>query len=228
MSKKRLGFLIIIVAELLSACAHQPREPFQLGALNTLPDIAAEFETTVIEPDKQERHYRWYFWRTANRVETQNLHDNTGETWTKSARGEVEYARVFHNEKQIIDYRSSDLKAIGSEPNWAAITTLLNPALAATLMSDGQTKFLGRTGIEYKNNNAENPVTIIWLAADNIPAIIQRVEQGHSFTTRLVAVNTLPHSNTANYRHIDFADIGDKESDPFIQSILPKLKGSHH
>jgi hypothetical protein len=108
-------------------------------------------------------------------VETQNLHDNSGEVWTKSARGEVEYERVFHNEKQIIDYRSSDLKAIGAEPNWAAISTL-NPTPA----------------------------------------------------TRLVAVHSLPHPSTTDYRHIDFADIGDKESDPFIQSILPKLKGSHH
>lgn len=176
MSKKRLGFSIII-AGLLSGCALQPSEPLHISALNALPDIAVEFETTVIDPDKQEHRYHWYFWRTANRVETQNLHDNSGEVWTKSATGEVEYERVFHNEKQIIDYRSSDLKAIGYEPNWAAISTLLNPVLAAT---------------------------------------------------RLVAVHSLPHPNTANYRHIDFADIGDKESDPFIQSILPKLKGSHH
>jgi hypothetical protein len=170
MLKKWLGFSII-----LSACVHQPSEPLQIGALNALPDIAVEYETTVIEPDKQEHRYRWYFWRTANRVETQNLYDNTGEVWTKSATGDVEYERVFHNEKQIIDYRSSDLKAIGYEPNWAAISTL-HPTPA----------------------------------------------------TRLVAVNSLPHPSTADYHHIDFADIGDKESDSFIQSILPKLKGNHH
>jgi hypothetical protein len=227
MSKKWLRFSIIF-AGLLIACAHQSSEPLHIDALNALPDIAVEFETMVIESDKQEHRYRWYFWRTANRVETQNLHDNTGETWTKSARGEVEYERVFHHEKQVIDYRSSDLKAIGAEPNWAAITTLLNPALAATLLSVGQTEVLGRAGIEYKNNNPENPVDLIWWVDDKVPAVIQRVDQGNSLTTRLVAVHLLPPPSTTNYRHIDFADIGDKESDPFIQSILPKLKGSHH
>ena len=227
MSKKRLKFSVIF-AVVLSACTHQPNAPLHIGALNTLPDVAAEFETTVIESDKQEHRYRWYFWRTANRVETQNLHDNSGEVWTKSATGEVEYERVFHNEKQIINYRSSDLNAIGAEPNWTAITTLLNSAQVATLMSDGQTEILGRAGIEYKNNNAEHPLNLVWLADDKIPALIQRVEQGHPLITRLVAVHLLPHQSTVNYRHIDFADIGDKESDPFIQSILPKLKGSHH
>ncbi len=227
MSKKRLRFSIIF-AVILSACTHQPNAPLHISALNTLPDVAVEFETTVIESDKQEHRYRWYFWRTANRVETQNLHDNSGEVWTKSATGEVEYERVFHNEKQIINYRSSDLNAIGAEPNWTAITTLLNPAQVATLMSDGQTEILGRAGIEYKNNNAEHPLNLVWLVDDKIPALIQRVEQEHPLITRLVAVHLLSHQSTVNYRHIDFADIGDKESDPFIQSILPKLKGSHH
>ncbi|MDD5227886.1 MAG: hypothetical protein PHN45_01895 [Methylococcales bacterium] len=214
MSKKWLWFSIIFAG--LSACAHQTSEPLYIGESNSLPDIAVEFETTVIEPTQQERHYRWYFWRTVNRVETQNLRDNSGEVWTKSVTGDVEYARVFHNEKQMIDYRSSDLNAIGTEPNWAGITLLLNPAIAKTLMSDGQTEIFGRTGIEYKNNNVENPVDIIWLADEKVPAMIQRVEHGHTLVTRIVTLYSLEksallHQSTANYRHIDFADIGDKE-----------------
>jgi hypothetical protein len=195
-----IGFIV-----LLTACAHSKNEPLKINALNDLPDVAIEFETTVVEANEKALLHRWKFWRNQNRIETHNLSDNSGEIWTKSANGKIEYERVFHDQKQIINYRDSDLAAIGEYPNWLAMATLLTPA-------------------EAQNPNSE----ITWLPESQIPALIQRHENGHSIITKLVNLKTDAPLKTSDYRHIDFADLGDKESDPFIQSILPKLKGGHH
>jgi hypothetical protein len=198
-------FFLISATVLLTACAHLQTEPLKINALNDLPDVAIEFETTVIEADEKEQLHRWKFWRNKNRIETHNLSDNSGEIWTKSPTGKIEYERIFHDQKQIIDYRDSDLAAIGETPNWLAIATLLTPA-------------------EAQNPDSE----ITWLPESQIPAQIQRHENGHLITTKIVNLKTDAPLKTSDYRHIDFADIGDKESDPFIQSIFPKLKGGHH
>ena len=82
MSNKLPLFSGALLALLLSACAHPPGKPLQVQTLEALPALAAEFETTVIETgvhgDGQERRYQWRFWRAADRVETRNLQDNTG------------------------------------------------------------------------------------------------------------------------------------------------------
>ncbi len=198
-------FFLISITLFLIACVHSQTEPLKINALNDLPDVAIEFETTIIKADEKTQRHRWKFWRTQNRIETHNLSDNSGEIWTKSPNGVIEYERVFHNQKQIIDYRDSDLASIGENPNWLAMATLLTPA-------------------ETQNPKSE----ITWLPESQIPAQIQRHENGYLITTKIVNLKTNAPLKTSDYRHIDFADIGDKESDPFIQSILPKLKGEHH
>lgn len=198
-------FFLMSFIVFLTACAHTQIEPLKINALNDLPDVAIEFETTVIEADEKAQLHRWKFWRNQSRIETHNLSDNSGEIWTKSPNGRIEYERVFHDQKQIIDYRDSDLAAIRETPNWLAMATLLTPA-------------------EALNTNSE----ITWLPENQIPTLIHRHENGHSIITKMVNLKTDAPLKTSDYRHIDFADIGDKESDPFIQSILPKLKGGHH
>lgn len=215
---------LIGFSTLLSACTHFQSEPLKINALNTLPDVAIEFETTVAETNQPEKQHRWKFWRNQNRIETHNLSDNSGEIWTKSANGKIEYERVFHNQKQIIDYRDSDLAAIGESPNWLAMATLLNPMMVATLLSDNQENAFEQTAIHYKNNDLE----MTWLTQSQIPALIKRSENGHLLTTKIINMKANVPLKTNYYNHIDFADIGDKESDPFVKSILPKLKGSHN
>jgi hypothetical protein len=197
------GLLISFIL-ILTACAHSQHEPLKINAVNDLPDVAIEFETTVVEANEKVQLHRWKFWRNQNRIETHNLSDNSGEIWIKSVNGKIEYERVFHDQKQIIDYRDSDLASIGENPNWLAMATLLTPS-------------------EALDTNSE----IIWLSESQIPGLIQRYENRHSITTKMVNLKADAPLKTSDYRHIDFADIGDKESDPFIKSILPKLRGGH-
>ncbi|MDZ4151299.1 hypothetical protein, partial [Methylicorpusculum sp.] len=120
-----LKIMLWVPVLLLSACAQQPGKPLQIQRLEQLPALAAEFET-IVESDDGQQRYQWRFWRTAKRVETHNLQDNTGEIWTKSTDGKIAYERVFHDQKQVIEYTPGDLNAIGAVPDWSAIATLLN------------------------------------------------------------------------------------------------------
>ena len=126
-----------------------------------------------------------------------------------------------------------DLKAIGIEPDWPAITTLLNQAMIAPLRADSHEDFQGRSAIHYQSIDPDNPMEIIWLEHDQLPVLIKRQEYGHTVITRLTAIYPLarspwPYQRSGDYRYTDFSDIGDKENDPFIKSILPKIKGGHN
>lgn len=234
---KKLPLFPLILLVLLSACTHQPAKPLQIQTLDQLPPLAAEFETTVIESevhdgDPQQHSHQWRFWRAADRVETHNLQDNSGEIWAKSADGTVTYQRLFHDQQQVIDYLPGDLKAIGTEPDWSAIATLLNPAMIAPMLADGHEDILGHPAIQYRSNDPDNPLEITWLEHEQLPAMIKRKEHGHIVITRLTAIYPLAQSpwtyqRSSDYRYTDFADIGDKENDPFIKSILHKIRGGH-
>ncbi|MDD5579168.1 MAG: hypothetical protein PHY16_07820 [Methylobacter sp.] len=157
MSNKLPLFTIIFIL-LLSACALQSSKPLQIQGLNHLPALAAEFETIIIEDDDDSRQHshQWRFWRTANRAETHNLQDNSGEIWTKSADGTITYQRVFHNQQQVIDYVPGDLKTIGSQPGWQAIATLLSQAMIAPLLADDREDILNRSAIHFQS---KTPIT---------------------------------------------------------------------
>lgn len=217
---------------LLSACAQQPGKPLQIQALEQLPALAAEFES-IVESDDGQQRYQWRFWRTAKRVETHNLQDNSGEIWTKSADGKIAYERVFHQQQQVIEYTPGDLNAIGAVPDWSAIATLLNQPMTAGLVEDDHEQVLGRSASHYQSNNGNIPLEVTWLDREQLPALIKRSDHGHTITTRAIGIYPLaespwPYQRSTNYRYTDFADIGDKESDPFIQSIQHKLKGGHN
>ena len=220
---------------LLTACTQQAVKPLQIQSQQPLPALAVEYETSVItldDADQLPQTYRWRFYRAAHRVETHNLHDNSGEIWSRFADGSLGYQRVFHTQQEIIDYVPGDLKAIGITIDWPALNTLLEPGETESLISDSREEFLGRPAVHYKNSDLTKPIEIIWLEQEQLPALIQRTARGHTFISRIIAIHSLPQApwlppDSSNYRVTDFADLGDKENDVFINQILPKLKGSH-
>lgn len=234
----KLPLIFGLLFLLLQGCAQQPATPLQIEGIAQLPALAAEFETTVVEADAHEHSetpapHIWRFWRGPKFVETLDLNDQSGDSWTKAADGTISYQSLFHDQKQLIDYVPGDLKAIGSELDWSALATLLNSAMIAPLRADGTEQVLGRTAIHYQSNDPAKPIEVLWLVQEQLPAMIKYTDNGHIVTTRLTAIYPLaqspwPYQRAADYRSTDFADLGDKEGDPFIKSIQHKLKGGHN
>jgi len=223
--------LVLFSILLVNACTHQPGPSLQIQTGEQLPELAAEFETVITASDGNEnvqiQRYRWRFWRAAKRIETRNLGDNSGEVWEKSANGDIAYTQVFHDQKQAIDYLPGDLSAIGAELDWTALATLVNKGMLSGLVADDQENVLGHVARHYQRNDPEKPLEITWLEDEQIPAMIKRTEQGHTLITRMTAVYSLtqaswPYNRATEYRHTDFADLGDKENDPIIQSVAQK------
>jgi hypothetical protein len=161
-----------------------------------------------------------------------NPQDNSSEEWTRLANGQVEYSMIFHDDKQTIDYNAVDLGMIGETPNWTKTTLLFSPEMMATLVSDSDETLFNQTAIHYKSNLPNTVFEVTWLTQMQVPAMIKREVNGQVITTKIVSLEPAVKSMLSNpeasaYDHNVFADIGDKESDPFIKSVMHKLKGSH-
>lgn len=227
--------LLLSLLVVVTGCTQQAAIPLQIQASAQLPAIAAEFSTTITESDHdtaQEEHV-WRFWRGAHFIENLNLQDQSGENWSLSTDGTITYQRLFHSQQQLIDYLPGDLKAIGTEPNWQALGTLLSPAMVATLLADGQKQVLGRTAIHYHSTDPNQDLEVLWLEQEQLPALLKYNDHGHTFVTRLTALYPLAQSpwtyqRASSYRSTDFSDLGDKENDPFVKSIQHKIKGAHN
>lgn len=235
MSKTAKGLLPSLFL-LLSACAHQANIPPQIQTQSTLPEIAAEFETTITPANRQEdgqaHTYRWRFWRSAKRVETHNLQDNSGEVWMKSPDTKISYERLFHDQKQVIEYMPGDLAAIGYATDWLAISTLLDQAMKAQLTAADNEEILGKPAWHYQSHDPEQSLAVAWMPNEQLPGLIKHTEQGNTVVTKIIALYPLaqspwPYQRSGNYRYTDFADLGDKENDPFIKSIQHKIKAGH-
>lgn len=223
---------------LLVACAQDPVKPLSMPITinQPLPPLAVEFETVVdqtgADGEIYQSSHRWRFWRDQDYVETHNLADDSGEVWRKAENGEIGYQRLFHDQQQLIDYQPGDLRALGAVPDWNAVTSLLNPAALAELRGGDAVKILDLDAQRYRGQLHGQALKVVWLPTQQLPALIETKQPGQRIVTRIQAIFTLAHSpwpyrRANDYGVIDFADIGDKESDPFIKSILPRLKGSH-
>jgi hypothetical protein len=223
---------------LLVACAQDPVKPvaMQIAITQPLPPLAVEFETVVDQTSADGEIYqsshRWRFWRDHNYVETLNLDDDSGEVWRKAENGDIGYQRLFHDQQQLIDYLPGDLHALDAVPDWNAVTSLLNPAALAALRGGDAVKILDLDAQRYSGQLHGQALKVLWLPTQQLPALIETRQPGQRIVTRLQAIFALPRSpwpyrRASAYGVVDFADIGDKENDPFIKSILPRLKGSN-
>lgn len=235
---KKFLLFSVYLSLIVGGCSPIIVQPIPFQSELSLPDVAGEFETTVIQEQsaqtsKPTQTYRWRFYRTAQRIETHIVHDQTGEIWLRSKEGNISYQRVFHKEQHVVDYLPGDLKAIGASPDWMAIATLIDANWVSSLISDGQTISFEQPAIHYTHSITENPVEVLWLEQAKLPAMIQKNKNGHLLITRLLALYPWQHSpwlapDSSNYLCIDFSDLGDKENDAVINSILPKIHGLHH
>lgn len=207
----------------------------QLRLNQPLPALAAEFETVVYQTQTdgiiQQSHHRWRLWRDLGYIETHNLDDDSGEVWCKTETGEIGYQRLFHSQQQLIDYLPGDLKALQETPNWTALSSLLNPAMVEGLHGGEAVEIADLPALRYQS--LDQTLQVWWLTQQQLPGLIDIRQPNQRILTRIQAVYALPQApwpyrRARHYTSTDFADLGDRESDTFIQSILPRLKGSHH
>lgn len=146
------------------------------------------------------------------------------EAWHKNG----EYVRYFPAEKRSISYRRGDLLALNIASDIDRQFHLIAPHTLAQLSlvdsSQGQCYAQQQYRNAHNKNEAEPLVSIDWLPQLSLPKslTINTGDQRISYQlTTLKAINGDSFNRLiADYQDLDFADVGDSESDPFIAKMI--------
>ncbi|AYH43009.1 hypothetical protein [Azoarcus sp. DN11] len=170
----------------------------------------------------------WYLWRDGNAIETANAGSGRGEIWERQGEQTYGYSRIFHHERKIVEYAPGELKTRNVEPDWEQLGSIISPRQLALLKRvEGKTLF-GQKAVRYRGRLNGEKVDLWWLEQARLPALLHRTEGGRRVTLRLkeleaVSPATWPRvdaSTVSGYGHIDAADFGDMETDPFVARVL--------
>lgn len=215
-------------ALVVAACTERPVPEVDLAA--EPPSVAAEYRTKVEHAGEVQRSV-WRFWREADRVVSENLDDRTGEQWQRDGRT-LFHRRVFHEDRQGIEFQADDLRMFEALPAWSKQTLLVDPELLAQLPS---TRAGWRVGYPYRRY-AGRVGDVDWditLRVDlMLPTVIERSQRDVRQRTELLEAFALADAPwrptpTDGYRILDFADLGDHERDPFVIKVQKYLGVGH-
>lgn len=213
---------ILLAASLLAAAAGHGR------AGNDFPPLAASFRETSSNGHTAPRSFEWYLTREANRVEIGR--GGYVEVWERDDRGAVSWRRVFHDYRKVITYTPAELDAQGRALPWETVNSVIDARqLLEQLKPVEKTRFLDRAATRYAGQVGNIEVEVVWLETEQLPGRVVRRDRMHVYY--LLMLQELrsepalgwPRSDPARaeaYEHIDGADLGDREYDPFVQKVL--------
>lgn len=190
--------------------------------------IACRFEShrTLAGATEPTATREWYFWRQPNQVETREVTGAAGQIWELSPKGQISYQRIFHTARRVIEYSSGELRSVKDYSEWRKITSLLDPfQLGAALTGGEKIEAQGRQVLRNVGQMDGEIWEVLWLAQEQIPLRVRRESKMYTEVMQLKEVYPLAQApwarnETAGYEVIDYADLGDKESDPFVRALL--------
>jgi hypothetical protein len=143
---------------------------------------------------------------------------------------------LFHAERVALEYSPGDLAASSQQAPWEAISSIIDPKqLGKTLKLKGREHRNGLAVEHYAGHYGDTTTALDWMPALQLPARIAKTSKAGVEALVLVqcspllsaAVQPISPAALAGYRHLDYSDLGDMESDPLVQRIL-SLSGEKH
>lgn len=199
--------------------------------------IETSSEQKLAGTDVGHRTTPWYFWRSETRVETRDAQGENGEVWETNPRGQISYTKLFHPDEKAIGYTPGDLRALAINVDWNQIKSIIDPALLGThLKRSGEQTVNGQRAERYAGTMDGVTTEVLWLPEMKLPARIEKTRGGVTVSLRMAECKPLvsaPWMMTSeprmqSYQHLDYADLGDMENDPFVKSVVGHNEGSHH
>lgn len=178
----------------------------------------------------------WYLFRATDRVESFDDASQQSQIWEKDQNGLVSEMRVFHAEKLVLEVSNGDLLVSGHLPKWATVWSMVDPDALSKNFKRTELKTVQGVSLERFEGLVDGVETRIeWLKTAVIPVTLKRASEKGIDEVRLVScsspgqglVQPTSDQQLLDYRHIDFSDLGDMESDPQVQRIA-KLLGHGH
>jgi hypothetical protein len=198
------------------------------GAQSILSPSIAHYEVS-----HEARTERLDMVRTADRIEHRYLTRGVSEVWSRTPRGELEHWKVFHQPKRSVHYTAGDLRTIEAEPSWEQLATLIHPAERLKLKTKGTRRVGAGTATVLEGELAHQRARVLWNASTGWAQEVALGAGHHRKKYRLLAAEACSPATCAPFdassvREIEFADLGDMETDPFVRTFLATFAGHAH
>jgi hypothetical protein len=197
-------------------------------AQGALPLSIAHYEVT-----HDGRSERLDVVRTSDRIEHRYLKRGITEVWSRDPRGELSHWKVFHQPKRSVHYTAGDLRTIEAEPLWEQLATLLKPGERAKLKTKGSKRTPHGPAILLEGQLDHQKARVLWNEREGWAEEIAWVSGNARKTYRLLSNEPCTPTVCASVdmrdvREIEFADLGDMETDPFVHRFLATFGGDEH
>ena len=237
----RIAFPIMVA--IVSLCGDVFAAGNQTNPNDTFPAIACRYESSqqiLASPHDTQSPATptsSYLWRESDRVETRDEGGETGALWERSNAGVIFFRKLYHQAHKAIEYYPDDLRAAGNNLSWDAIASTFDPKLlGSALKRVANENYLGREAERYRGEVDGVVMEVVWLTQERIPAMVTKTAANRVDTLRLAEIwpiEKAPWMRSTSvlleqYRHLDFTDLGDIESDPFVKSVVSNAHDHHH
>jgi hypothetical protein len=165
-------------------------------------------------------------WRNNREVAQQSLDSQLTNYWYQLANRQIKSVKFFDGYKKAIEYSPSDVQFEQGPSAWQAKSQIITDDLIAKMQLTSK-QGSGCFRVEhYKKSTASQEMNLVWLpelklirslsiSNKNVNSVWQldRIE-----TSKQLVINQF--KTWQDYSMTDFADIGDNESDPFLQKMI--------
>jgi hypothetical protein len=221
-------FTARVVALLLAGIATSVRAepspavpPLALGG--DWPAVAAEYRSTLENGTSTPEVRTWRFWRETDRIEREGVSGGAGERWERDG-ATLFLTRLYHGDRKGIEYRSDDLEILNAAPAWAQLSLLVDPTVL-TRLAEVDAGWRGGVPVRHYAGTDRDARWDVTVRTDLMLPVEVRVTRGASVET-LELVRAMPRDRAAfeprpivGYELIDYADLGDRERDPFVMRV---------
>ena len=176
----------------------------------------------------------WYFWRDDTHTETRDEASQQGERWERDTRGQLSHTQLFFDRKLAVEYNTVDLLTLGINPDWQQLRSLIPPgALQNGLRRLESSRINGMQVDRYSGTLDGMTAELDWLPALQLPARLYKAQDGKEYRLELEdcrpagQFSVKPGSALTDFRHLEYTDLGDMESDPDVERLHERMDGHH-
>ncbi len=164
--------------------------------------------------------------RGDNRVMHIRSNSTGAEMWERNANGSVHFTRFYDQARRGLEHYEANPLDPSSQLDWDLAWQLVPEAVLSGHQAEAETsdgECAEQLHYAYEENGTEHRID--WLPQQQLVRRLQEQGSGKTMVWELSSVSTDPQSMTReldareDYRVIDFADLGDQESDPFFQTL---------
>ncbi len=231
--------LLLVTACSSNPAQHEGAEKIVDLSSENLPRVAAEY-VTMHEGEEHEHEHRttdadhvtWRFWRDGQQIVIERPQLELGELWQRDGKTVI-HRKLYHADQRAIEFQEDDLRMLGAKPSWQKLALLVDPKILDQL-SAGDLEWPDNHPVrEYRGKIGDSQWHIVMRMDLGLPILVEREHDGVSEHTELLNAYELTKSpwqpaQTNDYDIIDYADLGDKEYDPFVIKVQAQMGHEHH